>query len=186
MTGYIYKNRIWNRYDDTYTIGFSCVYFTPNDSTPVNSGEVVWIYHNTCINGGAAAYIGPVSGFGYPNLRHINNLQQMPFLTSGAWMSDPGQGGGGYCGGGVIGAVDYNWYYGSNPGCSWVGSNNVPSTSRIFNHTSPPTSWIPSGSALGAAIDISKPFTLNGVSYPALPGFSPGYPHDMGAVQSGR
>ena len=39
----------------------------------------------------------------------------------------------------------------------------------------PDVTLAPDSPALGAAVDVSKPFTLNGKNFPALPGFKPGY-----------
>ena len=48
----------------------------------------------------------------------------------------------------------------------------------------------PNSPALEAGIDISRPFTVNGKSYPAFPGFAPGYfkgkAPAAGALQAGE
>ena len=39
----------------------------------------------------------------------------------------------------------------------------------------PDVTLAPDSPALGMGVDVSKPFTLNGKRFPALPGFRPGY-----------
>ena len=54
----------------------------------------------------------------------------------------------------------------------------------------PDVTLAPDSPALGAAVDVSKPFTVNGKSLPALPGFKPGYftgkAPAAGALQKGE
>ena len=54
----------------------------------------------------------------------------------------------------------------------------------------PDVTLAPNSPALEAGVDISRPFTVNGKSYPALPGFAPGYfkgkAPAAGALQAGE
>ena len=54
----------------------------------------------------------------------------------------------------------------------------------------PDVTLAPNSPALEAGVDISKPFTVNGKSFPAFPGFSPGYfkgkAPAAGALQQGE
>ncbi len=83
-----------------------------------------------------------------------------------------------------LGGFDYNWTFGKDV-CG-LGPNSVSSASKIINDsTTPPSSWTPSGSALNSGIDISQSFTLKGITYPALPGYSAGYAGTDGKPDAG-
>jgi hypothetical protein len=55
----------------------------------------------------------------------------------------------------------------------------VNASEKLWNKNAvpglPDLSLAPDSPALNAAVDISKPFTVNGKKYPALPGFKKGY-----------
>src|SRR5262249_2948949 len=73
---------------------------------------------------------------------------------------------------------DYN-QWGSDPPWNYTGE-----------YASFPDLTLPaSSSAREAGIDLSKPFSFNGIDYPPLPGMLPGYfagnAPDIGAVQTG-
>ena len=67
-------------------------------------------------------------------------------------------------------------------------------TERLWNRNNlpglPDLSLAPGSPALGAGVDVSKPFTVNGKTFPALPGFAPGYfkgpAPAAGALQEGE
>ncbi len=67
-------------------------------------------------------------------------------------------------------------------------------TERLWNKNGlpglPDLSLAPASPALGAGVDVSKPFTVNGKTFPALPGFEPGYfkgpAPAAGALQKGE
>ena len=71
---------------------------------------------------------------------------------------------------------------------------DVKTSAKIWNKNDlpglPDLSLAPDSPALGAGVDISKPFTVRGKSYPALPGFAPGYfkgkTPAAGALQQGE
>ena len=56
---------------------------------------------------------------------------------------------------------------------------NRAATAGLWNKNDlprlPDMTIAPGSPALGAGVDISRPFTVNGKTYPALPGFKPGY-----------
>ena len=70
----------------------------------------------------------------------------------------------------------------------------VRETEKIWNKNAipglPDLSLAPDSPALDSAVDVSKPFTVNGRTYPALPGFNKGYfkgkAPAYGALQSGE
>lgn len=94
----------------------------------------------------------------------------------------------------LLGPFDYNWVGGVLPYAVpvWFGSNN-----HIRNgvYLDPLTAWDPDEwptetLLLENGIDVSQPFLLRGVQYPALPGMEQGYfvgqSPDIGAVQFNR
>jgi hypothetical protein len=149
--------------------------------------DKIYVYHNTFVGGtGSLTLQHMVSGYGYPNMLFVNNI----FQTDGSAL---------WCNRDVdffdvrerMGVFDYNWFNGEFVGCGnpmpvWAGSNNILSSTRLWDESSVPD-YQPTGSARNAGIDVSRPFTIDGVTYPPLPGMEPGYfsgaaPH-MGAVQ---
>ena len=70
----------------------------------------------------------------------------------------------------------------------------VKESEKIWNQNGmpglPDLSLAPESPALNAAVDVSKPFTVNGKTFPALPGFKSGYfkgkAPAYGALQSGE
>src|SRR5262245_12591465 len=188
---YIYGNRVYstNRHGAT-------VYWSQSGagSTPAR----IYIYHNTSVHmdRGFSDWgdysFGSTSGQLFPNMLAVNNLVQVysgsepPYSddTSGAMCASPTG----------MARWDYNWTFGTEFGCAWVGTNNFLSSSKGITDTvlpDPMTGWIPPMSARVIGIDIAHNFTVNGVNYTPLPGFSPGYfgtvnlKPDAGAVQTG-
>jgi hypothetical protein len=75
------------------------------------------------------------------------------------------------------------------PARKWYGKNNVFAwNKKMWNDATVPDFTLPSGSAArNAGIDVSRPFTIDGRSYMALPGITPGgfsgSRPDLGALQ---
>ena len=71
---------------------------------------------------------------------------------------------------------------------------DAKSSERLWNKNDlpglPDVTLAPDSPALEAGVDISKPFTVKGKNYPALPGFKPGYfkgaAPAAGALQKGE
>ena len=87
----------------------------------------------------------------------------------------------------------YNWVGGDYPKGrpAWVANEgNIDSEDlTIWNDYSLPSFVLPTrgtgSGARGAGIDVSNPYTINSITYPALPGMqSSGSAPDMGAVQN--
>lgn len=146
----------------------------------------LYIYHNTQIGGFNAISYGRSTDQTFPDLLMVNNLMQM---STSSWIPYEDYSFTGTICGNSIGTAgwDYNWSFGQDPMCDFAGGHNVWAGTKIFDDTSLPTDWSPSGSAVSAGIDISASFDVNSVTYPALPGFSPGYftggAPNMGASQ---
>jgi hypothetical protein len=90
-----------------------------------------------------------------------------------------------------IGLFDYNWIGGAFMGIrKWYGKNNTLAWNRkLWKDDTLPNFALPSGSdARKAGIDLSRPFTIDGITYLALSGMTPGYfsgsRPDLGALQS--
>lgn len=99
---------------------------------------------------------------------------------------------------GIPGKMDCNWVGGSpgktpdSTGAPWFGKGNLVRWNRKFWSDSMVTDFSlkPGSEAIDKGIDLSRPFTICGKSYPALPGMQPGYfagkAPDMGAVEFGK
>jgi len=95
-------------------------------------------------------------------------------------------------------AADHNWLASPagrrNPALkrpAWFGEHNITGEGRLLWPEGTLDFILPEGSAArGGGIDLSRPFSVCGRNYPALPGMEPGYfsgtAPDMGALQRGQ
>lgn len=179
LTLYVYKNRVYQPPDKGGWLYFS------ESTSPGTTSAKFYVYHNSQVGGSAAYELGSQANQYFPNALFINNLVQMattnwpPYYdtsyTNTICASSSG-----------AAAWDYNWTFGNEAACNWVFGHNIQASAKLFNDAAPPSNWAPpAGSApLGAGIDVSASFTVNSIMYSALPGVSPGYAHDIGAVDS--
>ena len=180
---YIYRNRMYN----IPKIGEHFYFhFTPG-SPPPSSPSEFYIYHNSAAGGGNAFGMStnPVTAGGMPKVRFINNVfssyslytpwVDSPFITTAS----------------MVGVFDYNWAGGlyARGVPAWFGSNNINARDqKMWNDATMPDFKLPTGSlAIDKGIDLSKSWTVNGVTYPVMPGMASGYfsgiAPDMGAVE---
>jgi len=179
FTGYFYRNKIWTlpqigSFSDLQTYGANA---------PTTVPQTLYFYHNTHIGGYATAVFD--TNIKMPRVLWVNNLMQgsatgVVYQNWGCCTMQNSSDG--------LAGWDYNWTYaGTRYAWAWDFSHNVNSNSKIFDDRSVPTTWVPSSSALGAGVDISRTFSVGGVTYSPLPGFSPGYfsggAPNIGAVQ---
>ena len=179
---YFYNNKMISR----PRAGSGTYFHAGHCTTPINTDNEIWIYHNSYSGYGVGIWAGCTSlanDSGLPNLYVLNNVvssMQLGVRFSGDWF-----------GADRIGWVDHNWLLSDAPQTApWWGSNNVVAGSRNdWMWAEEDDSFIlPADSpARSAGLDLSRSFVLNGKTYQPLPGMEPGYysgsaPH-MGAVQ---
>jgi hypothetical protein len=154
----------------------------------------LFIYHNT-FSGGSPTMI-TTRGFNIAAAnKHrktvlINNVFSSPgrSLSEPVFWSNPE----------VFEAMDYNWLalaFGQPARGAkqpkWFGEHNITQEGRLLWETGMINFTLPETSAArNSGIDLSKPFSICGKDYSALPGMEPGYfsgkaPH-MGALQEGK
>jgi hypothetical protein len=137
-----------------------------------------YFYHNSFATkqGIATGSTSPATGL--PNTWMVNNIVSVDRFWGGA---------GGFP---TLPKFDYN-YVGSDLASrlSWWGANGVMAKpGKLWSTTTTPDFRLTATSpARGIGIDLSQPWTMDGVTHPALPGMSPGYfsgtRPDVGAYQ---
>ena len=93
-----------------------------------------------------------------------------------------------------MGLFDYNWMGGASmgyPALVMAATISLPGRGRCGTTLLFRILSFPSGSdARSAGIDLSRPFTIAGITYAALPGMVPGYfsgsRPDLGALQGSQ
>src|SRR3989344_2717527 len=179
----IYRNRI---YSSLPNVGESFYFHFWPSSPPPSSYPEFYVYHNSISGGGHALGIGDaVPPGGMPATRFINNVFSSSYLYT-SWVDSPF-----ITNSSMVGAFDYNWAGGiyARGVPAWFGSNNINARDqKMWNVTTMPDFKLPAGSlAIDKGIDLSKSWTVNGVTYPAMPGMASGYfsgiAPDMGAVE---
>jgi hypothetical protein len=151
----------------------------------------LYIYHNTYLGGSNNARGHNLSVRNiYRKTIFVNNI----FSTPGNSFAE----GYLYENQGMMKGMDYNWLPSPvgrpNPKFKkplWIGTNNVSNEGRLLWNKGVLDFIIPAGSrAKDSGIDISKPFSICGQEYPALPGMEPGYfsgkAPALGALQEGE
>jgi len=157
---YIYRNR--------YTMDATT---TPN---PTNAGQGwfaslfneplpstgIYVYHNTISIPGAAIYLDDCLA----NMYFINNI----------FSSQRFRDGGATC---PATLADYNWIGGLGAKSFPVdgGHNKILPGIRLWPDGQSNLVLPPNSTAHGIGIDLSRPWVINGVTRPALPGMLPGY-----------
>jgi len=176
---YIYRNKIWN-----YHRQGDNLYFHFGTTTPTGQYPEVWVYHNTFVGGYWGTTISNLADnySGMPKVFFLNNIYSIDpsIVLLGYYPVN-------------MGSFDYNWAGGRLPTSlpSWFGEHNIVGGSQqLFADETMPNFIPPKDSlARNTGLDLSRPFTLKGITYPALPGMKPGYfageQPDMGAVQTG-
>jgi len=185
-SGYIYRNTFW-------LPNGAGQHFYVHLSSP--SGQFrfpdYWVYHNSFSGGQVGLSISSYvdANGGLTNTHFLNNLISSTEYIDGGnsdiqfWTNAS-----------MIKTYDYNlvtppyptFPASTNP--AWFASHNIKSTTNQWVNTLGMSFAIPSGSqAINAAIDVTVPFSVEGVSYPALP-VTPiaktGTDWDIGAYES--
>jgi parallel beta-helix repeat protein len=161
------------------------IFFNAWATTPKNSDTEIYFYHNS-IAGGRDAFLMAefMPGYGMPKTYIVNNIISTDHMfNSEATLSAKRD----------IGLFDYNWMGGASMGYwAWYGNNNIVAWNRnMWSDATLPDFVLPSSSdARSAGIDLSRPFTIEGLTYAALPGMAPGYfpgsRPDLGALQGSQ
>lgn len=174
-TLYIYRNRFYNPPD----VGDA--FFTQFHSGGLD--PEIYIYHNS-IAGGAHAFYpgGAIDNGGLPGIVFLNNIFSSPrmFYAAADFFTNEN----------MVGVFDYNWAGGEHPRGHgvWYGDHNIDAEGQyMWDNSQIPDFQLPEGSpAMNAGIDLSSPFTIDGVTYDPLPGMDPGYysgsKPDLGAL----
>jgi hypothetical protein len=175
---YFYRNRLYNRPaegDNNY------FHWSEPNSTPTEPPEI-WIYHNTFVGSCWGMTISPRAKGNIAAARtyFVNNVYS-PTPTEPLFACVPT----------AFGVYDYNWAGGRHPSPlpAWFGVHNVRAEGQqLWPEETVPDFRLPANStARRAGLDLSRPFDLNGTTYPPLPGMLPGYfqgdAADLGAIQ---
>ena len=151
----------------------------------------IFIYHNTYIGGSnkARGHNLAVRNI-YRHTAFVNNVFSTPGTSLAEWWFwDNGE---------FMEAADHNWLPAPagrrNPSIqqpAWFGNHNIVNEGRLLWPAGTPDFILPEKSAArGGGLDLSKPFSICGRKYPALPGMEQGYfsgdAPDMGALQRGQ
>jgi hypothetical protein len=175
------RNKYWNP-DQTATAykHINCSFQGVSGQTVTNN-TTIWVVHNSFAGGGWAVDCGNTTegNWQLPNLRIVNNV----FSSRGIHSS----------GGSSRAVFASNWNRGTGFGYPDADGNNVAGDgTRMWSDATKVTDFtLPKGiypaTAKQIGIDVSGPFSIDGMPYSAMRGFSPGYfsgvlPH-AGAVQ---
>lgn len=167
---YFYRNRFWIPHpgDHIYLGGVNS-----------DSNMDIWFYHNSFAGGTSAFITSFKTGYGPTTLKILNNVFSTDRVVFNGWPLK-------------MGVYDYNWQYKDCVCTPWTGTHTITSTSQLWAPGSMPSFILPAYSApLNAGIDASASFTVQGRSFRALPGMTPGYAGadkkpDLGALQGGE
>jgi parallel beta-helix repeat protein len=174
----IYRNRFHN------PRGFADhVFFNAWNWVNKDSEAEIYFYHNSIAGGRNAFLIADFNpGYGMPKTYIVNNIISADCVYNTENTLEAKR---------DVGLFDYNWLGGASMGYrKWYGSSNVIAWNRkMWNDATLPDFALPSGSdARSVGIDLSKPFTIAGITYVALPGMTAGYfsgsKPDLGVPQS--
>jgi hypothetical protein len=176
---YFYRNKLHAAYDPPYR--------GPDNSSSWDGGKgiyfftetpgVIFIYHNSFQYGDGLSPSGSrkVGEHGYPNTWIINNVFSCAAFFKVKKMTwNP--------------HFHHNWCGGNAVEAPWMGTKNtLAAGAQVWNNTDK-SFLLPAGhAAVAAGLDLSRPFKLDGVEHPALPGMTAEYYKngrvDMGAVQ---
>ena len=151
------------------------------DSTPTELPEI-WIYHNT--------FVGSCWGMTISDRAERSGAAAKTYFINNVFSPTPTRPLFGYAPT-TFGVYDYNWTGGQHPSLlpAWFGLHNVRAEGqRLWPEETVPDFRLPANcTARRAGLDVSRPFDLNGTTYPPLPGMQPGYfpgdTPDLGALQ---
>ena len=155
----IYRNRFHN------PPGIADHIFFNAWATAKDSDTEIYFYHNSLAGGRDAFLIAEfMPGYGMPKTYIVNNIisADRMFNTETTLSAKRD-----------MGLFDYNWMGGASMGTRpWFNnSTNIVAWGRkVWSDASLPDFVLPSGSdARSAGIDLSRPFTIAGITYAALP-----------------
>jgi parallel beta-helix repeat protein len=158
------------------------IFFNAWATTHKNSEAEIYFYHNSIAGGRNAFLIAEFSpGHGMPKTYIVNNIISADCVyNTETTLQEKGN----------MGLFDYNWLGGASMGFrKWYGSKNIIAWNRkMWKDATLPDFALPSGcEARSAGLDLSKSFTIAGITYAALPGMTARYfsesKPDLGALQ---
>jgi hypothetical protein len=152
---YIYRNRLYSPGTSSANSENRGIYFH------TGSTAEIYIYHNSLSVHEAGALNAP--DIGAPNTWYLNNVFSAPqFGTISGTTAGP--------------HFDYNWAGGDVTKQSYMGPHNILSPGETLWDQGDLEMLVSAASpAYAKGLDLSKPWTADGVTHPALPGMSPGY-----------
>ncbi len=180
---YFYRNLFWE------PANYGTHIFFHGSANTNATWPTFYVYHNS-FSGGSCG----LGDNGY--ISFYNQLTNSWFLNnifSGAKYFDSSTAA--WVNAGVVGLFDYNLVtppYPTYPNTNfpaWFGAHNRPQSAAQWTNAQAMTFKLAAGSAaLDAAIDVSRPFVIGGVTYPALPvgkEVKVGTAWDIGALEYG-
>ncbi len=157
---YIYRNRFW--LPDGAGNHF---FFHYADSKLDATHPECWVYHNS-FSGGFDVFDWNSCAYGSggsPAFRFLNNLLSCDYAYQwypAAFGTDAG----------MVGAFDYNLLKKSGVHPAWYLPNNIEQEEEEWGNAPDMGFDLAPGSlAVDMALDLSRPFSVKGVEYPALP-----------------
>jgi len=160
---YIYRNVFYSKAASGHggTLG---LYFFCGTATPV------YIYHNTFATGLGLVLNNYRVRMGLPNVWVVNNIFSCARIFEAydprMWVNKPkSHFEYNYCGGDLSAPLDW-----------WGKTNKVVANGQLWKAGAEPDYQLSATSAAREmGIDLSKPWTLDGIEHPALPGMEAGY-----------
>lgn len=181
---YIYRNTYWL----PNGVGDHVFMFADNNNGTTDQ-PTFWVYHNS-FSGGAGAVSDngyAVDNGGHTNIHFLNNVfSGMPYFNTSSiglpfWTNSA-----------MMGLFDYNLVmppavtYPSATNPAWFGAHNIRRQTAEWVNNVAMTFQLTDLLGLNAAIDVTKPFSIGGTTYPALPVTAAqkvGSGWDMGALE---
>lgn len=165
---YIYRNRLsapLQQSDESENLG---IYFH------IGVTGRIFVYHNSVSTYQAWA-MGNQRDVGAPNAWYVNNAFSSPHFGNGQGDAN-------------FPHFDHDWVGGDASRAAWMGAHVVLAPGGSLWATGDTALPVAADSPLrGAGLDLSKPWTLDGETHPALPGMTAGYfvggAPTLGAVQ---
>lgn len=184
-----------NRFGLTNSVG-DHIYYHYNSGSPASYIPTWWFYHNSFSGGKSDIRVSmddAMTSGGITNSHFINNVFSGTEFIETESMAGAGQEF--LTNAAMVGDFAYNMItppfntYPTTNDPAWYAASNIKAASPVWTTNSVPDFVLPSGSpAINAALDLTQPFTLQGIVYPALPTNSTvkvGPSWDMGALEAG-
>ncbi len=165
-TLYFYDNSIWQ------PPGMGSGIFIHGSTSSDQFHPVIWVYHNSHSGGGRSVSVSTEiqKRGGLPNVRFLNNLfsSDRGIVSTLGSVSPMNWSNG-------IGIFSYNYVRNQGSTPAWWGEKNTQGKEYLWNPSKVPSSWSVLNLSVAGSLNISKTFTVQGHSYPALPNLTATY-----------